>query len=93
LKQSFDKIFSSNVVQFWENPEKCFAHIYDVLSPGGRVATTYMPRHGGATNTDARNKAKEIEESLIAVGFKNIQVKEKALKPVSVVCVLADKYN
>lgn len=87
----FNKIYSANVVQFWDNPEKEFAHFYDLLLPGGKIATTYMPRHSGATNADTKKKADEIVESLKAVGFNNIQVKEKQLIPLSVICVLAEK--
>jgi len=89
--QPFDKIYSANVVQFWGNMEKYFAQLHDLLAPGGKIATTYMPRHSGAKNKDAQKKADEIVEALKDVGFKNIQVREKPLKPVSVICVLAEK--
>lgn len=88
---TFNKIFSSNVVQFWDNHEKEFARLYDLLSPSGKIATTYMPRHKNATNSDTKKKADEIVESLKAVGYKNIQIREKQLNPVSVICVLAEK--
>jgi len=90
-EQPFNKIYSANVVQFWDNIEKVFAFLHDLLSPDGKIATTYMPRHSGATNVDTHKKANEIVESLKDVGFKNIQVMEKPLKPVSVICVLAEK--
>jgi len=90
-EQPFNKIYSANVVQFCDNIEKYFAFLHDLLSPDGKIATTYMPRHSGATNADAHKKANEIVESLKDLGFKNIQVMEKPLKPVSVICVLAEK--
>lgn len=89
--RDFNKIYSANVIQFWENAEREFAYLYDLLAPGGKIATTYMPRHSGATNTDARKKADEIIESLKAVGFNNILMKENQLQPVPVICVLAEK--
>lgn len=89
--QQFNKIYSSNVVQFWENPERYFAYLYDVLAPGGKIATTYMPRHAGASISDARDKAFEIEQTLKAVGFKDINVKERPFKLLSAICVLAKK--
>ena len=89
--RDFNKIYSTNVVQFWENADREFAYLYDLLAPGGKIATTYMPRHRGATNADARKKADEIIESLKAVGFNNILMKERQLQPVSVICVLAEK--
>ncbi|MFQ5469712.1 MAG: class I SAM-dependent methyltransferase [Gammaproteobacteria bacterium] len=91
FEQTFNKIYSANVVQFWDNPEKEFAHLYDLLSRGGKIATTYMPRHSGATNEDSKKKANEIIESLNTVGFNNIQVEEIQLSPLSAICVLAEK--
>ena len=91
LAGRFDKIYSSNVVQFWDNPEKCFAYLYDALLPGGCIATTYMPRHGGASTADALRMAREIEQAQATVGFKNIRMKQKPFRPVSAVCILANK--
>lgn len=91
LNLHFTKVYSSNVVQFWDNPEKYFAYLYDALSSGGNIATTYMPRHAGASISDARDKAVEIEHALKEVGFKDIKVKERPFKLVSAICVLASK--
>lgn len=91
FEEPFDKIYSANVVQFWDDPERKFVQLYDLLSPGGKIATTYMPRHSGATDLDTKKKADEIVGYLKAVGFKHLQVEEKQLKPVSVICVLAEK--
>lgn len=91
--QPFDIIYSVNVVQFWDNAEKQFALLYDLLSSDGKIATTYMPRHSGATNADAQNTADEIAIALQAVGFRNIQIKVKPFKPVSAICVLAERAN
>ena len=89
--QPFTKIYSANVVQFWDNLEKNFAHLYDVLAPGGRIATTYMPRHKNATSADARKMAVHVSEALKAVGYNNIVAHEKPLKPIPVMCVMAEK--
>lgn len=91
LAGRFDKIYTSNVVQFWDNPERNFAYFYDALLPGGCIATTYMPRHSGASTEDALKMAREIEEAQAAVGFKNIRTKQKSFRPVSAVCILANK--
>lgn len=87
----FDKIYSANVVQFWEDPEKEFARLYALLTSGGKIATTYMPRHRGATNSDAQKKAGEIASYLHAVGYKNVHIMEKPMRPLAVICVLAEK--
>lgn len=89
--EPFDKIFSTNVVQFWDDPAAEFATLYQRLAPGGVIATTYMPRLSGATDADTRRKAEEVVACVEKVGFMAIKVEEKAMKPVSAICVLARK--
>ncbi len=89
--QPFDKIFSANVVMFWDEPVAEFKALHQLLAPGGSIATTYMPRHKGATDADAHKKADEVVAFLKRAGFSKITVEEKPLKPVAVVCVLAVK--
>ena len=87
----FDKIYSANVVQFFDNPEYSFMQLKGLLKKGGKIATTYMPRHSGATRVDAKNKADEIREILWNLNFRNIQIMEKQSGDVSTVCVIAQK--
>ena len=91
VEQAFDKIYSANVMQFWDDPLKVFARLYELLAYGGTIATTYMPNYTGATNMDAVEKGKEIAAYLHATGFSQIEMKSKTLKPVMAVCVLAKK--
>jgi ubiquinone/menaquinone biosynthesis C-methylase UbiE len=90
-KNTFDKIYSANVVQFWDNPKKNFLQLKDLLKTGGKIATTYMPRHNGATNADTKKKADEIVEYLWDAEFNNIQANERQCGSVSVTCVIAEK--
>ena len=85
----FDKICSANVVQFWHDPVAVFEKLRTLLTAGGVIATTYMPRHSGATNAGAHEKAKEVMKQLKDAGFSSIRVEEKRMKPVSAVSVLA----
>ncbi len=85
----FDKICSVNVVQFWRDPVGTFKKLRSLLAAGGIIATTYMPRHSGAKDTDAREKAREIMNQLKAAGFSSIRMEEKHMKPVSAISVLA----
>ncbi len=89
--QPFDKIFSANVVQFWDEPVAVFKSLHQRLAPGGTIATTYMPRHKAATDADSHRKAGEVVASLATAGFSRIRVEEKPLKPVAVICVLAGR--
>jgi len=85
----FDKIFSANVFQFWNDPVTTFKALGQRLAQNGVIATTYMPRRRGATNADTRKKADEIVDCLKQAGFTSIKVEEKPMKPVSAMCVLA----
>ena len=51
--EPFNKIFSANVVQFWADPIAEFNILRQNLAPQGRIATTFQPRHLGATEQDA----------------------------------------
>ena len=77
-----------NVVQFWHDPVAIFKKLRSLLAPGGIIATTYMPRHSGATNRDTHEKAVEVVNQLKTAGFSSVRVEEKQMLPVSVVSVL-----
>jgi ubiquinone/menaquinone biosynthesis C-methylase UbiE len=85
----FDKICSANVVQFWRDPVAVFEKLRSLLTAGGTIATTYMPRNSDATDADAQEKGKQVMKQLQAAGFSSIRVEEKRMKPVSTVSVLA----
>ena len=87
--EPFDKIYSVNVVQFWREPVQVFEQLRSRLAVGGIIATTYMPRHRGATDSDAYAKAREVVRQLEAAGFSSIRVEEKRMQPVSAMSVLA----
>lgn len=89
FSRPLEKIYSANVVQFWRDPVTIFKNLRSLLVPGGLIANTYMPRHSGATDKDSYKKAKEVMTQLKVAGFSSIRVKEKRMKPVSAVSVLA----
>jgi ubiquinone/menaquinone biosynthesis C-methylase UbiE len=91
FNNTFDKIYSANVIQFWDDPKTSFLQLKDLLKTGGKIATTYMPRHNGATNADTKKKADEIVEHLWDAGFKNVQTEERQCGSVSATCVIAEK--
>jgi len=86
---SFDKIYSVNVVQFWNEPVLVFKKLRSLLRPGGVIVTAYMPRHWGAKDEDALAKGKQIENWLREAGFWKIKTQTKMMKPVAVVAVIA----
>ena len=84
---AFDKIFSVNVVQFWPDPAATFAALKALLKPGGRIATTFMPRVGAAKPGQARAHAQRIQRLLEAQDFSH-EVRWLSLGKTPAVCVL-----
>jgi ubiquinone/menaquinone biosynthesis C-methylase UbiE len=91
LGETFDKIFSVNVLQFLRERSDALRLIHSVLKPNGLIATTLQPRHRGATAADARAFGRQLSKELIDAGFRDVTVKELDIKPVRAVCVLALK--
>jgi SAM-dependent methyltransferase len=87
---SFDRIFSANVVQFWDDPEAAFRLLKDRLAPGGRIATTFMPRNPGAGRAEAMAMAERLEGWMKAAGFKAPRRAMLDLEPAPAVCVLGE---
>jgi cyclopropane fatty-acyl-phospholipid synthase-like methyltransferase len=85
----FDKIYSVNVAQFWKEPVAVFHRLGDLLKPGGVLLTAHMPRNAGATDEDAVQKGKQIENWLREAGFRQMRTQTRTMKPVAVVAVLA----
>lgn len=91
LGETFDKVFSVNVLQFLRARSEALVRIRSVLKPKGLLATTVQPRHLGASAADAHAFGRQLSEELIDVGFRQVTVEELDLKPVPAVCVLARK--
>jgi ubiquinone/menaquinone biosynthesis C-methylase UbiE len=89
LGETFDKVFSVNVLQFLRERSEVLHLLRSVLRPNGLLATTIQPRHRGATPADAHAIGRQLSKELIEAGFRDVTVKEFDLKPVPAVCVLA----
>lgn len=87
----FDKIFSINSIQFWENPVEDLKGLRQLLKSGGRIVITFQPRNPGATDEDAERMGKEIVAYLVGAGFSQIRMEKRSMKPVSSICVLGVK--
>lgn len=90
--ESFDKIFWINVVQFIEDQAAIFAKLHGALKPGGRLATTYMPRGAHPTKEQALDMAQAIRHHLEQAHFCHIRTEELALTPVPAVCVIGMRH-
>ena len=85
--QAFDAIWSVNVVQFFPDMEEAFRLILGSLKPGGRVVTTYQPRHRNPTRADAIVMGERITAAMEAAGFTDIRTAMLELEPVDAVSV------
>lgn len=88
---SLNGIYSSNVVQFWEDPQLLFQKFHDWLKPGGYLITNYMARKSGATSRDTEQFVHRLQEMATEAGFQHVRVEFLPLKPVSSGCLIARK--
>jgi ubiquinone/menaquinone biosynthesis C-methylase UbiE len=91
LSGPFDKILSANVVQFVPDKPALYALFLRLLAPGGQMATTYQPRHRGATAEDAHRTAEEIKGLMERAGFSHIRIEVLPLKPIPAVSVIGSR--
>jgi SAM-dependent methyltransferase len=85
----FDKIFCCNVWLFWKEPVAVLAQLRTHLAPGGTIAITHLPRHGGATQDTAIAAGASIAAQLTQAGYTEVRQEVLELEPVPAVCVLA----
>jgi hypothetical protein len=83
------KIYPVNVVQFWSEPQRVFAELERLPSPGGRIATTYMPRVGKDKLGQAKAHASAMEQMMADIGFEGYETHWMPLRPTRAFCVVA----
>lgn len=86
----FHKAFSANVLQFVPDVQGALLRLRGLLSPAGVLATTYQPRHAGATADDAHRFAEHLSHAMAQSGFGGVRVEQLALVPLAV-CVLGTR--
>jgi len=89
--ETYDRVFSLNVVQFFPDLNKAFRQMRACLKKGGMAATTYQPRSKNATRDNALQMAEKVEAAMTAAGFERIERHELPLEPVPVICVTGVK--
>ncbi len=88
---SFDWIFAINVAQFWQQPQQVLKELQRVLKPSGKVAIAIQPRGATVTEEVAHKTGQNLIKQIQAAGFQQVRMESKAMKPVSVVCVIGTK--
>ena len=88
--EQFDKIFSVNVIHFFDDKSAVVNILYAHLKPNGMVATTYMPRGRNPSRANALILAEEVKQHMEQVGFVRIRMEELPLEPIPAVCVLGE---
>jgi trans-aconitate methyltransferase len=88
LPPGFDRVYSSNVVQFVPDRDALLQRLRALLVPGGLVATTYQPRHRGATDDDALRFAGQFMQQMQAAGFVDCRVERRPGLGLLTVCIL-----
>src|SRR5262249_11456524 len=86
---TFDKLFSINAVQFWDDLAAGVAEVRRVLCPGGLAALAIQPRHRGADSAAARAWGERLARELAAAGFEGVRVERLDPRPAPTVCALA----
>lgn len=83
----FNRAWSVNVIQFVPDRAAFIAAMARHLRPGGVLATTYLPRHKGATGADLGAMAESLRKAM-AAEFEAVRVEHLELKPVGAISVL-----
>jgi ubiquinone/menaquinone biosynthesis C-methylase UbiE len=91
FRETFDTIYSVNVLQFLRDRSEVLQLMRSALKPNGLVATTVQPRQRGATAADTHAFGRQLSKELIDAGFRDVTVEGLDLEPVPAVCVLARK--
>ncbi|WP_299616370.1 cyclopropane-fatty-acyl-phospholipid synthase family protein [uncultured Tateyamaria sp.] len=88
---TFDRIFSLNVIQFQSGKPGFFGAVIDALVPGGLCLTTYQPRLDADGPGAAQRMIASIEDALHAVGFENVTETEIIGGATPAICVFGQK--
>lgn len=91
LPAGFDRVFSANFLQFVPEPPALLRELLRLLAPGGRIATTYQPRHRGATDDDALRFADRLAGQMQTAGFVDCRIERRSGLGLLVVCAVGHK--
>jgi arsenite methyltransferase len=94
---SFDKVFATNVVYFWQDPTANLTEIRRVMKPGGRLALYVIAKEELAGMSITRTgvyrlyTGDELVGLLVRAGFRNARFETRAERFRTGLCALAEK--
>jgi len=91
LQDTFDKILAVNSLQFDGMSIETLRSVTDHLRPGGVIAVTFQPRGSHPSEGKAQAFASRLTDLFAAVGLTGLRIEKLPMKPVSALCVLAQK--
>ena len=86
----FNKVFAVNSMQFWSNPIAGLQEVRRVLKPGGRVVITIQPMWA-KTEEEVQMVAEKLVFQLKQVGFKQVRLETRQIKPITTVSAIGIK--
>jgi ubiquinone/menaquinone biosynthesis C-methylase UbiE len=91
FRESFDKVFAVNAVQFAEDPLAVLRSVHERMRRGGLIAITQQSRKPDATDRDSIQAADRTVHLLEEAGFDSTRIETLPLKPACAACVLATR--
>jgi ubiquinone/menaquinone biosynthesis C-methylase UbiE len=94
---SFDKVFATNVIYFWQDPVASLKELRRVLKPGGRLALYVIAKEELAeykltqTGVYTLYTGDDLVWELAQAGFRNARFETKAERFRTGVCALGEK--
>lgn len=85
----FDRIFSSNVFGFLDDPENTFRRLRSHLGLNGTIATTWLPRLGSKSDDAAVGMADRIAKVCSHAGWEVLRTEFRRFDGVIACCVIA----
>jgi ubiquinone/menaquinone biosynthesis C-methylase UbiE len=86
----FNKAFAVNSMQFWSNPILGLQEVRRVLKPDGCVVVTIQPMWA-KTEEDVQMAAEKLVFQLKQVGFKQVRLETRQIKPITTVSAIGIK--
>lgn len=87
---SFNKALSANSLPFWLDQEAGVKEMWRVLKPGGVVAIILQPIWA-KTESEVKQIGAGLLALLTKVGFQQVRLEFKPMKPIASVCALGIK--